>query len=128
MENPSRKTEKYIKTLYLLMQLSRKAYAKYLQNKIYLHASAILAANQKIYQHIISNLDRVPSEIEDEVLDIINHYDIWMLQFREFEKLKKPDLKDEFIFYHIDENCAFPKDAEKTIFNYYQQSINTFHE
>ncbi len=128
MVNLPEEIRKYIRTLYLLMQLSRKAYAKYMQQRIYLHAICIRLSNQKIYNHIINNISVVPSEIEEEVLDIINHYDIWMTQFAEYEALKKPSLADEFVFYHIDKLSSFPKQAEKRVVDYYLQNIKNADE
>ena len=113
-----------ISPLYLLMQLSIKAYQKYLANKIYLHALVIRSANRKIYDHLLKNLHLVPDELQDEVLRLMNHYDIWMHQFEDFESRRKPGIEDEFVFYHIDEQSAFPRDAEKKIFDYYLQLKN----
>lgn len=116
--NP-KKAWKSIKELYLLMQLSRKAYAKYLQHKIYLHALCIRSSNKKIYCHLLENLATLPEEIENEALDLLNHYDIWMKQFKDFKAIQKPALGDEFVFHHLDDLSAFPKAAEQKIFDYY---------
>jgi hypothetical protein len=128
VENQSAGSRDYIRELYLLMQLSRKGYAKYMQNKIYLHALTIRAANRRIYSHIINNLSRLPEPLQDDALDLLNHYDIWMAQFREYEAGKKPALADPFIFHHLDAQSAFPKLAEQRIFDYYlslnEQKIN----
>ncbi len=116
MENPRLP---FLKELYLLMQLSRKGYAKYMKNKIYLHALTIRNANQRIYNLLISNLASIPSALENDALDLLNHYDIWMEQFRLFEKEKQPAAGDTFVFTHLDDQSAFPKDAEQKIFEYY---------
>ena len=115
---------KILKELYLLMQLSRIGYGKYLKNKIYLHALTIRNANQRIYQLLIGHLASLPPELEKASLDLLNHYDIWMEQFRLYEKEKLPAAGDQFVFHHLDEQCGFPKDAEKTIFDYYL-TVNT---
>ncbi len=111
----------FLSPLYLLMQLSRVAYGKYMQNKIYLHALAIRSSNQKIYDWVMAHLSLVPDSIQEDILQILNHYDIWMAQFSEFERDKQPRLEDPFIFYHIDNQSAFPKAAEQKIFDYYFQ-------
>ena len=113
-----------LKELYLLMQLSRIGYSKYLKNRVYLHALAIRNANRRIYELLISNLASLPAGLEKESLDLLNHYDIWMEQFRLFEKEKQPAAGDEFVFHHIDDQCAFPREAEKKIFDYYL-TVNT---
>ena len=62
--------------LYLLMQLSRMAYQKYLQNKIYLHALAIRSSNRKIYDFIVAHLANLPEPLHDDFLQLLNHYDM----------------------------------------------------
>lgn len=126
MSEQTREAEfkKVILPLYLLMQLSRKAYAKYMLNKIYLHALVIRSSNKKIYDHLLTHLSLIPESLQDDVLELLNHYDIWMEQFREFETLKQPAVADPFIFYHIDEHGSFPKNAEEKIFDYYHHLNN----
>ncbi len=124
MESQSEYPGSIVKTLYLLMQLSKKAYGKYLQNKIYLHALAIRSSNQKVYDHLLRHLPGWPDAIQDEALDLLNHYDIWMAQFSEFAAVKKPALADEFVFHHLDQLSAFPKAAEQKIFDYYHSIKN----
>lgn len=111
--------------LYLLLQLSRKAYTKYLLNKIYLHALVIRSSNKKIYDHLLTHLSQIAEPLQDDILELLNHYDIWMEQFREFETLKNPAVADPFIFYHIDEHSSFPQHAEQNIFDYYHHLNNS---
>lgn len=113
--------QKVVLPLYLLMQLSCKAYAKYLRNKIYLYALTIRMSNKKIYDFIIEHLSEIPESLQDDVLELLNHYDIWMEQFREFEANQRPSVADLFIFHHIDSQSAFPKLAEQHIFDYYSE-------
>jgi len=113
---------KFILPLYLLMQLSGKAYSKYMNNKIYLHALIIRSANGKIYDLIIKSLDIAPEELHDHLLNLLNHYDIWFEQFNEHERKMKPSLSDSFIFYRLDDQSVFPKQAEQKILDYYHQS------
>jgi hypothetical protein len=121
IENQEHEFKEVIRPLYLLMKLSVKAYEKFMQNKIYLHALVVLSSNKKTYNHILANLAGIPESLQDDILQLLNHYDIWMEQFKEFEDLKKPSLSDSFIFYHIDQFSSFPKNSEQNIFNYYQQ-------
>ena len=126
MIDRSKETEfhEVILPLYLLMQLSAKAYKKYMVNKIYLHALVIRSSNKKISEHILSKLSLIPEQLQDDVLQLLNHYDIWMTQFADFEKNKKPALTDPFIFYHVDDLSAFPASAEQKIFDYYNHLNN----
>lgn len=116
--------EKLVAPLYFYMMLSRKAYDKYLQNKILLHALNIFSANEKIVQLLESKPALIPDNLVPDAIELINHYGIWMNQFREFRQSHNFALKDEFIFHHIDHLSAFPKDAERRFFEYHQQLKN----
>jgi hypothetical protein len=113
-----------IRELYLLMQLSAIGYGKYMKNKIYLHALTIRNANRRIYELLVSHLSQLPPAIEKESLQLLNHYDIWMEQFRLYEKELQPAAGDLFVFHHLDDQCGFPREAEKKIFDYYN-TVNT---
>ena len=108
------------------MQLSIKGYNKYLKNKIYLHALTIKSANTRIYNLLVSNLEYIPEELHDDALNLLNHYDIWFTQFNGFEMKIKPLLSDNFIFTHLDDQCAFPRSSEQKIFQYYYDSKKEF--
>jgi len=119
--DPKKEYQQIVLPLYLLMQLSIKAYKKYMQNKIYLHALVIMSSNIKVYNFIINHIGEIPEPIQDDALELVNHYDIWMTQFNAFEADKKPSLNDDFIFHHLDQQSAFPRQAEQNIFTYYHQ-------
>lgn len=108
--------------LYLFMQLSRTAYAKYSVNKIFLHAEAIKLANKKVYKLLIDQASYIPDELQPDILQLLNHYDIWFTQFKTHKKKLKPSLDDEFVFYQLDNQSAFPKLAEEKIFTCYEQA------
>ena len=108
--------------LYLFMQLSRTAYAKYSVNKIFLHAEAIRLANKKVYKLLIDQASYIPDELQPDILQLLNHYDIWFTQFKTHKKKLKPSLDDEFVFYQLDKQSAFPKLVEEKIFNCYEQA------
>ena len=84
--------------LNFLLRLSGRAYEKYIGNKIYLHALNIRKANEMIYQLIIDKIHFIPVEIQEDCIELLNHYDCWMLQFKDEEQKRKPSLTDEFIF------------------------------
>ena len=116
--------EKLSAPLYFYMMLSRRAYDKYLQNKILLHALNIFSANEKIVQLLESQPTLIPDELLPDAIELINHYSIWMNQFREFRQQQPFALKDIFVFHHIDNLSAFPKDAERRFLEYHQQLKN----
>jgi hypothetical protein len=99
-----------------LLRLSGRAYKKYMGNKIYLHALNIRKANEKIYQLLLDKIHFIPEEIQTDCIELLNHYDCWMLQFKDEEQKRKPSLSDEFIFYRIDGQMAYPRSAEAHIF------------
>ena len=110
-----------ISPVYFFLHLSRKAYANYLENKIFLHAKNIRSANLKVRSLLEDSAAYVPDELFDDAIALINHYGIWMAQFDEWEKQHSPRLADEFVFYHLDGQSAFPKEAEQHFFDYYQK-------
>jgi len=109
-----------ISPVYFFLHLSRKAYAKYLENKIFLHAKSIRAANIKICNVLENSAAYIPAGLFDDAIALLNHYGIWMAQFDEWEKERNPKLIDPFVFYHLDDQSAFPKEAEQHFFEYYE--------
>lgn len=105
------------------MRLSDIAYRKYLLNKIYLYALTIRSSNQKVYNHILKNLSSLPDEVQEDGLLLLNHYDIWMQQFSDYEAKLSPQLGDQFVFHHLDSQSAFPREAEEKIKKYYSTII-----
>ncbi len=103
------------------LHLSRKAYAKYLANKIFLHAKNIRAANEKICFLLEESPELLPDELFADAIELLNHYGIWMLQFEDHQRQLQPQLDDLFVFHHLDNQSAFPKEAEQHFFDYYNQ-------
>lgn len=121
MNPPKKQFQKFIIPLYFFMQLSRKAYANYLNNKIYGHAQAIRKANRKIYKLLTEKPDLIPDDLKPDMIALLNHYDIWFAQFKELKKKNKPQPEDEFIFQQLDSQSAFPKMAEEKVFGMYEK-------
>jgi hypothetical protein len=110
-----------ISPVHFFLHLSRRAYAKYLVNKIFLHAKNIRFANEKVYGLLAELPAYLPVELRDDAIELLNHYGIWMSQFDEWEKEQRPKLADPFVFYHLDDQSAFPKEAEQHFFDYYKK-------
>ena len=113
--------QQLLQPLYFFMQLSNTAYAKYSANKILLHAEALRKANRMIYKLLTDNSGYIPEELQPEIPALLNHYDTWFIQFKQHKKDGKPSLGDAFIFYHLDEQSAFPKAVEEKIFSHYEK-------
>ena len=109
----------FLSPVNFLLRLSAKAYEKYMANKIYLHALNIRKANEMIYKLVIDKIDHIPPNLQPDCIELLNHYDCWMLQFKEEEEKRKPFLTDEFIFYRLDDQMAFPRLSEQKIFEAY---------
>jgi hypothetical protein len=99
-----------------LLRLSARAYEKYMRNKIYLHALNIRKANEMVYRLVMDKIHLIPEEIQNDCIELLNHYDCWMLQFKDEEQKRKPLLTGEFIFYRLDDQMAFPRLSEQRIF------------
>ena len=107
--------------LNFLLRLSGRAYEKYMGNKIYLHALNIRKANEMVYQLMLGKIHFIPDEIQKDCIELLNHYDCWMLQFKDEEQKRKPSLEDEFIFYRIDDQMAYPRLSEQHIFETFKK-------
>ncbi len=107
--------------LNFLLRLSTRAYEKYMGNKIYLHALNIRKANEMIYKLIVEKINFIPEELQNDCIELLNHYDCWMLQFRDEENKRKPSLADGFVFYRLDDQMAFPHLSEQLIFETYKK-------
>jgi len=104
-----------------LLRLSARAYEKYMGNKIYLHALNIRKANEMVYRLILDKLHLIPDEIQNDCIELLNHYDCWMFQFKDEEQKRNPLLTDEFIFYRLDDQMAFPRSSEQHIFETFKK-------
>lgn len=102
-----------------LLKLSGRAYEKYMLNKIYLHALNIRKANEMIYQLVLDKIDHIPANLQQDFIELLNHYDCWMLQFKDEEQKRKPSLTDEFVFYRLDDQMGYPRLSEQKIFEAY---------
>lgn len=121
MDRKEEQFEKLIAPVHFFMHLSRLAYSKYLDNKILLHASNIYSSNRKIRNLLESYPALLPAELFEDALSLLNHYGIWMSQFDEFKANHSFQLQDVFVFHQLDNQSAFPKDAELHFFEYYNR-------
>jgi hypothetical protein len=122
MKNHQQKSlEKLILPLIFYLKLSGRAYSKYLNNKIYLHALCIRSSNRKIYDLIVRYPQYIPEQLHPDAVELLNHFDIWQEQFIDEEMKKRPSLNDSFIFFHLDDQSAYPKKSEENILIYCKQ-------
>lgn len=117
------KEEQFIRLIapvHFFLQLSANAYAKYISNKIFLHAQNIKSANMKICELLTMQPEYLPEDLIPDAIELINHYRIWMMQFDDQAAKQQPVLSDTFVFHQIDKQSGFPKMAEKHFLDYYQ--------
>ncbi len=107
-----------LQKLKMLFDLSDKAFKNYLDDKFYLHALCINKANKLIYAHIVENAAFWPTNLQLHLIVLLNHFDIWFVQFADFERQKDFKLNEAFVFYHLDNKSAYPKDAVEYIKSY----------
>ncbi|MFN8247440.1 MAG: hypothetical protein U0T68_00665 [Ferruginibacter sp.] len=115
----NRVMDEFLAPANFLLKLSGRAYEKYMANKIYLHALNIRKANEMIYRLILEKIHLVPEKLQYDCVELLNHYDCWMLQFKDEEQKRKPVLTDEFIFQRADGQMAYPRSSEQHIFDTY---------
>ena len=119
MQDKNKLFTELIAPLHLQMQLSQMAYKKYLHNKIFAHAASLYKVNKRIVRLILNNSVLLPEDLKGELVRLVNHYDIWFVQFKLHKKKIKPEADDEFVFQQADDQCAFPAEAEKKLNDYF---------
>jgi hypothetical protein len=102
-----------------LMRLSDVAFSKYLSNKFYLHALCLKKSNEAVYKYIIEKAPVWPDYLQPDMINLLNHYDIWFTQFEDFRAKKEFELNESFVFYHLDEQSAYPKAAVQKIMTFF---------
>lgn len=111
--------EKLIAPLHLQLTISAKLYKDYLENKNFLNAEALRASNKKIVQLVMDQFSLVPQELNEDVLELISHYEHWFGEFRSHMKKVQPGPSDRFVFNPSPDHVPYPFAAEKKIAAYY---------
>lgn len=109
-----------LKSLKILFELSDNSFNNYLEDKFYLHALCINKSNKLIYNHILENAPFWPTDLQLHLIRLLGHLDIWFIQFSDLEKQKNFKLDEAFVFYHLDNKSAYPKDSVNFIKSYNQ--------
>jgi hypothetical protein len=103
-----------LKDLYYQFKRADNVYKNYLNEKIFLYASGIRKANDRIYQQLETNLGLFDNEQSMCALELIAHYDVWMAQFDELVQELNPSLSTIFVFDRFPNSLPFPKEAKET--------------
>lgn len=104
--------------LVLFFDMADLAFKKYLPQKFLLHALCIRKSNEAIYKHLSEHADLWPEALQQDVVLLLNHYDIWFTQFDDFRRKKDFELNEPFVFYHLDDQSAFPKASAKAVYDH----------
>src|SRR5688572_11799743 len=111
--------ERLVAPLHLQLALSGKFYQLYLEQKNFQNAEILHTSNKKIVELVKENLGLIPTEIKDDIGELISHYESWFTQFRRHWKKVKPGPADRFVFNSGPEHVPFPAEAELRINLFY---------
>jgi hypothetical protein len=118
--------ENFFKQLYYYHLVADKAYANYKSNPVFLHASYMRKANDKIYELINKFVFKLPSHLILHLVELTIHYEIWMAQFDEEISEKAWRLNEEFIFQPIDSHGRYPKNDIEALLEEYEKLKEIF--
>ncbi|MBC5995065.1 hypothetical protein [Pontibacter cellulosilyticus] len=110
-----------LKELYYQFRRADNAYQSYLTERIYLYASSIRKANNRIYQLLEYNLGLFDDEQSLCALELMAHYDVWMAQFDQLVQEINPSISATFVFERFPGSLSFPKEAKEAFMNAYKK-------
>jgi len=94
------------------------AYANYLEHgSRFLHAKILKNNNNNILDVLSKVYAFCPSDIQEDVLRLSYHLDVWKSQWCCLERELNPGVDDKFVFHSA---VRYPKDAEKNIVNFFK--------
>lgn len=104
--------------LLFYFERGKKAYMAYLEcDSIYLYAR-ILKDNNHAIVELLSGIHYLcPENIQQDILELTHHIDVWVSNWDYLEKELSPSLSDKFIFQN---SVRYPKIAEENIVNFYK--------
>lgn len=97
-----------VRAILFQMERSQRAYDQYRKNRVYLHACNIYKGNCKVVELINAACGSLEEPLRGHLLDLLEHLDVWMEQFRHLEKDLHPGADTEFIFSRIPNTPPFP--------------------
>lgn len=97
------------------------AYKNYLgYDKKYIYAKNIKKANDCVQRVIIEYNHLLPKSLEEDIIQLLEHLEIWTERWVDLENKQSPDLDDEFIFQN---KHQFPRNACQNIINHFENNI-----
>lgn len=96
----------------------QKTYIQYLENgSTYLYARILKDNNDKIIEVLSKVYCVCPADIQNDILELTHHIDVWSSHWCCLESQLNPEPYDEFIFQNT---VRYPKNAENRIATYYE--------
>ena len=113
---------KFLGRLYTNFKRSEIAYQNYINNnKKFIYAKIIKRCNKESVNLLMNNSYLLSNELLTESTKLITHFDIWFEKWNNLEKIKSPNLDDEFIF---ENTFTFPRDAAQSLEKEYLETRN----
>jgi hypothetical protein len=94
---------------YTNLKRSEISYNNYLNDKKkFIHAKILKECNEQIRKLLLENSFLLSDSLQQDALNLISHYDIWIEKWKDLESKMQPDLDDEFVFQNT---VSFPKSS-----------------
>jgi hypothetical protein len=109
-----------LKSILFHLRKSNSIYQLYLENEeIYVYAKILFDSNNKLNKLLIESGGLLNESLDESVIALNIHLEAWMLNWKEYEKL----FNGVSIFerFHFETKFPFPKEAEKTLIDFYSK-------
>lgn len=104
--------------LLFYFERGQKTYLQYLKNdSTYLYARILKQNNVCIIEVLSKVYSFCPEDIQQDIIELTHHIDVWASNWDYLEKELSPTLSDKFIFQN---SVRYPKMAEENIVNFYK--------
>ena len=111
-----REKEQLYKKITLQFSYSELVYKEYLNSgKKFVYASILRDINERIYNLISLKSDIFSVEMQDDLIALMFHLDVWRTIWENEFLSQKPDLNSSFEF---ENDVTFPKDSIHRILDY----------
>jgi hypothetical protein len=97
------------------IELSQSAYAMYLNSRSYISALKLMLVNKNCIKTILDYAGEFDENEWGILVELINHWSGWLIQFEFEEKIQQPSLNDKFIFERSKDVSSWPFLVSKLI-------------
>ena len=104
--------------LHMHFQSSRTAYQDYLAGgRSFLWAQSLRRLNCAARSLLLAKGYLLPSELVDDALALVRHYDAWLTLWDELAERTRPGLDDRFVF---ESRVTYPRESEERLKRLYE--------